>query len=158
MASIINQFLLLFLWIVIVPIFAFPIITTKENGVQQISLHPKTTVRIYNHLGGYDFDVHCKSKNDDLGNQLVHDNEYYQWDFHPNIWGSTLFYCHISWTNGEGTYDIYKQKRDFSKRCKQYCDWYVTKDGIQGFKQVLDRNETQHDSEQDTFLNWESRP
>jgi hypothetical protein len=48
-------------------------------------------VRIFNGLGGDDFNVHCKSKDDNLGDHVIHNNEYYHWEFRPNIWGTTLF-------------------------------------------------------------------
>lgn len=90
-------------------------------------------VRIYNHLdGNQSVTVHCKSKDDDLKIHVIHANESYGWSFTLNYPGTTLFFCHFSWTGGAGTYDIYKGKRDYNNRCKFHCEWYVTKDGIEG--------------------------
>jgi hypothetical protein len=61
-----------------------------------------------NGLGGNNFNVHCKSKDDNLGDRVIHNNEYYYGEFRPNIWGTTLFFCHISWIGGELTDDFYK--------------------------------------------------
>lgn len=147
---------LLFFVVVIVPIFTYPISITQKNGAQRFHIYPKTTVRIYNYLDGEDFNVHCKSKDDDLRVQVIHDNECFQWEFHPNFWGTTLFFCHLSCTRGAGTYVFYKQKRDFYTRCRGYCDWHVTENGIEGYKEVIDSNGTRQDPKQDTFFKWES--
>jgi hypothetical protein len=46
----------------------------------------------YSHLNLYhDFNVHCKSKDNNLGDHVIHNNEYYHWEFRPNIWGTTSF-------------------------------------------------------------------
>ena len=35
--------------------------------------------------------VHCKSKNDDLGEHVLRTGENYSWNFKENFWRSTLF-------------------------------------------------------------------
>ncbi|QCD85986.1 Plant self-incompatibility S1 [Vigna unguiculata] len=89
---------------------------------------------IVNNLGGDNLPltVHCKSKNDDLQAHVIDYKRSFRWHFRPNFWGTTLFFCHFSWSGGEGTYDIYKTKRD-SRRCTRHCDWYVTQQGVEGY-------------------------
>jgi len=146
---------LLFVLVVIIP-FTFPTTTIpRKNGVELFSLYAKTTVRIFNHLGGEDFSVHCKSKDDDLGNHVIHDIECYSWEFHPNVFGTTSFSCNISSTRGEVNNVFYNQKRDRRNRCPDFCDWYVTKDGIEGFKVLVDRNGWEIGTKQDIIFKWD---
>lgn len=94
-------------------------INSTNLGAQK-TLFVRTHVRIFNNLGdNQGVSIHCKSKDNDLGTNVIYNDQCYGWHFHSNIWGITLFFCHFSWSGGEGTYDIYKAKRD----CRR-CDWY----------------------------------
>lgn len=58
----------------------------------------KKTVRITNAVGANtDLTVHCKSKDDDLGDHVLHSGESFEFHFRQNFWGSTLFYCSFEW-------------------------------------------------------------
>lgn len=135
MASFSKQHLFwLLLLVIIAPTFTYPIITQRR--VIDSFFQPKTTVVIFNNLGGDDLTIHCKSKNDDLGTHVIYNNQNYEWKFRPNFWGTTLFFCHFSWVGGAGTYDIYKATRDHNgNRCRHECDWFVTKNGIEGYSE-----------------------
>ncbi|XP_042491178.1 S-protein homolog 5-like [Macadamia integrifolia] len=82
-------------------------------------------VRIINELGeGYVLTIHCKSKDDDLG---VHDlsyQKYFEWGFHDNLWGTTLYFCRIQWRNADVYFDIYDEKRDRFGCCEH---WWAAK-------------------------------
>ncbi|KAE9593560.1 putative plant self-incompatibility S1 [Lupinus albus] len=41
--------------------------------------------------------VHCKSKNNDLGVHKLNYKDEFKFQFKPNIWGTTLFYCGLTW-------------------------------------------------------------
>jgi len=43
--------------------------------------------------GKEDLNIHCKSKDNDLGQHLLHINQTFGWDFGPSFWGHTLFFC-----------------------------------------------------------------
>ncbi|THG07377.1 hypothetical protein TEA_000377 [Camellia sinensis var. sinensis] len=65
--------------------------------------------------------VHCKSKDDDLGPQQLSFNQTYEWTFHNNFFDRTLFWCEMDWqkTPGiqvSGSFNIYKGNRD-QRRC-----------------------------------------
>ncbi|EOA25369.1 hypothetical protein CARUB_v10018701mg [Capsella rubella] len=76
-------------------------------------------------------DVHCHSRDDDLG--LIHIPWNQSWDFrfHVNIWKRTKFVCQFSWLGG-GThfFSIFKVSRDDSiigyPVCQE-CIWEVGK-------------------------------
>uniref|UniRef100_A0A6N2KHR5 S-protein homolog n=1 Tax=Salix viminalis TaxID=40686 RepID=A0A6N2KHR5_SALVM len=79
------------------------IITTFDAGC----LWKPTRLHITNDLGqGLDLTIHCKSRNDDLGQHVVPFGGEYTIDFCPNFWGTTLFFCGMS-----DIYDIYGQEK-----------------------------------------------
>ena len=88
-------------------------------------------VYITNNLeGNEDLKVHCKSKDNDLGDHLLHINQTYTWGFETNffggLFGGTLFFCSFQWGNGRLLYiDAYNQAKDFNI-CLE-CHWYIHK-------------------------------
>ncbi|KAG8658485.1 hypothetical protein MANES_03G153550v8 [Manihot esculenta] len=84
----------------------------------------KKTIVIINDLGpNIDFYFHCKSANDDLGPQVLPYRRSWHFEFKRNVFGTTLFYCHMSWKKISHWFNIYVDSRDKS-RC-DYCMWYV---------------------------------
>ncbi|KAL4382062.1 uncharacterized protein DS421_4g129140 [Arachis hypogaea] len=83
--------------------------------VLPLTTHGKTTVVITNSLAGnLDLTVHCKSKNDDLGEHLLHPKQSYSFSFQSIVVrGSTLFFCTFSWQGACHRFDIFDQDRDF---------------------------------------------
>merc|ERR1711974_40862 len=82
----------------------------------------KVKVTIRNSLGGGVWaGLHCKSKNDDLGRTYLSPNKGFDFSFSPNFWGTTLFYCHVTWkwpgNSQSHFFDAYSFGRD-SDRCK----------------------------------------
>ncbi|XP_062104468.1 S-protein homolog 5-like [Humulus lupulus] len=97
----------------------------------------KTTVKIFNDLDeNLDLAIHCMSKDDDLGVHVIPTPGVYSWKFRTNFWGTTLFFCDLSWKSGWGSYVIYDYKRDDPKFCYTKCYWRAGKDGIHGYAQT----------------------
>ncbi|PKI64853.1 hypothetical protein CRG98_014768 [Punica granatum] len=96
-------------------------------GAESGFLTHKTWVYIRNDLPGFDLTVHCKSKNDDLGVQVLASQQYFRFHFYPNLGGSTLFFCSFQWTNAFHWFDVYSEGRDY-ERCFN-CIWSVRPDG-----------------------------
>ncbi|XP_050211376.1 S-protein homolog 5-like [Mercurialis annua] len=91
-----------------------------------IAYHYKVHVYIANDVGkDVDLTVHCKSKDDDLGVHLLHDQETYQFSFHRNVWGTTLFYCKFTWSDQLKWFDIFVEDKYFC----QDCYWKIKADG-----------------------------
>lgn len=87
--------------------------------------NPKTRVIIQNMLSdGQYLSFHCKSKDDDLGEQALKGGETWGFSFRPNIWGSTLFHCQFWWPSlpSPHHFNIYQQGRD--SWC-QVCAWVI---------------------------------
>ncbi|EYU44678.1 hypothetical protein MIMGU_mgv1a021042mg, partial [Erythranthe guttata] len=49
--------------------------------------------------------VHCKSGDRDLGNQVLALNQDFHWDFDSGI--RTLSFCNLSWNRKSKTFDVY---------------------------------------------------
>lgn len=86
----------------------------------------KTYVTIFNFIGEeIDLTLHCKSGDDDLGEQVIPYNKAWYFAFSTNIWGTTLFYCSFKWENEETKwFDIYDFERD-AEVCGLVCWWYI---------------------------------
>ncbi|KAL9339862.1 hypothetical protein Peur_068877 [Populus x canadensis] len=84
---------------------------------------------ITNQLGsGLDLTVHCKSRDDELGVHVVPFDGYYTMDFCSNIWGTTQFYCGMTWSGKlQYWFDIFIAERD-SHRCGD-CTWRILPEG-----------------------------
>uniref|UniRef100_A0A7N0VG25 S-protein homolog n=1 Tax=Kalanchoe fedtschenkoi TaxID=63787 RepID=A0A7N0VG25_KALFE len=93
---------------------------------------PKMTVYIKHSMGqGVMVDVHCKSKDDDLGNHSLAEGQWYRFKFRPNLWDTTLFWCDVSWNGRRQVFNAYRQKTTYGKclvvGCE--CPWNLTPDG-----------------------------
>ncbi|OVA18536.1 Plant self-incompatibility S1 [Macleaya cordata] len=94
------------------------------------------TVYVMNDLAPYTtLNLHCKSKDDDLGEHKLAHGQNFNWTFHINFWQTTLYWCSMWWydSNGQvvqGTFDIYKARRDYARKCRSQCCWFIRKDGL----------------------------
>ncbi|KAF5178623.1 hypothetical protein FRX31_031794 [Thalictrum thalictroides] len=108
-------------------------------------LTDKVHVRVFNSLSSnHKLDIHCKSKDNDLGLHTLSYKHEFSWHFHVNIWGSTLFWCKMGWRDNRGVYvngsfNIYDYNKDKYKcgdipnqsgPVSHVCGWYVHKDGL----------------------------
>ncbi|KAE9619444.1 putative plant self-incompatibility S1 [Lupinus albus] len=67
--------------------------------------------------------AHCKSKQDDLGVKNLHYEEEFKFQFKPDLFGVTLFYCGFTWDGTLHWFDIYDDARD-GELCKD-CKWSI---------------------------------
>ncbi|XP_059451044.1 S-protein homolog 3-like [Corylus avellana] len=88
--------------------------------------HPKT-VKIINDLGhGLPLTLACKSKNYDLGVHTLKPNGFFKFNFTPNFWGTTLFFCRFTWKNQSHWFNIYDNAR--GDECVN-CTWKIRTTG-----------------------------
>lgn len=75
--------------------------------------------------------VHCKSKDDDLGDKILTPNQEFSWKFKINIWGTTLFYCDAQWGTRRKHFDAFVVTRD-ERRCQRplLCLWSIRENGF----------------------------
>lgn len=94
-------------------------------------LQSKVHLRITNELGisGGDLLLHCKSKQDDLGQHILPFEGFFEFHFRPDIMMDTQYYCYFQWQHGAyHWFDIYMTFRD-ENRCDKQCWWIIKPDG-----------------------------
>lgn len=96
----------------------------------------KWDIHIVNGLtNGQNLLVHCKSKDDDLGEKNLSVGTEFNWSFTVNIWNTTLFWCYLRKPNAESmsfeAFWVEKQSIWLFYRCyKNNCIWTAKDDGI----------------------------
>ncbi|XVE81446.1 hypothetical protein DITRI_Ditri15bG0064300 [Diplodiscus trichospermus] len=76
--------------------------------------------------------IHCKSKDKDIGEKRLLQNEDYTWDSKINYFRTTLFFCHAWWEGKQRYFEAFVANRD-EHRCRKYhnsCLWSVRDDGM----------------------------
>lgn len=58
----------------------------------------------------------CQSGDKDLGNRTIAATNELSWDFCNNLFGRTLWFCHLYWGSKDKVFDVYN-----SKLAKKYC-------------------------------------
>ena len=85
-------------------------------------------IELFNDLG-LNVTVHCKSGHSDLGSHFIqYPNGFYQFNFKPNAFGTSDYYCNFQWPNNFHWFDIYLFDRDHPHCGK--CFWKIRPDGV----------------------------
>ncbi|KAK8509066.1 hypothetical protein V6N13_062120 [Hibiscus sabdariffa] len=86
-------------------------------------------LKIVNKLSqGTDLKVHCESGDDDLGKKTISFGKSWEFEFIPNIWRTTLYFCRFSWQGVSKRFDVYDAfKHD---ACRGVCEWRVSRQGL----------------------------
>ncbi|XP_021892430.1 self-incompatibility protein S1-like [Carica papaya] len=105
-------------------------------GLSKSTAKGKTRVRVVNKLGtNRIMNIHCQSRDDDLGYHAILDGSEIEWKFAVNFWGTTLYYCDVQWDYSKWHhFDAYSSELHYD-RCKTECIWMVTKDGLFNFNE-----------------------
>lgn len=93
------------------------------------------TVEITNEMQGLTLLLHCKSKDDDLGKQILKQGQNFSWKFRENLWQNTLYWCYM--TNGQNhvSLEVFWPESAsnpyLAYRCSDnVCYWSARNDGI----------------------------
>lgn len=91
------------------------ITTTKKQDDDRLS-HPASSsiiepvvVHIISRVPG-PLRFRCQSGDDDLGNHTISNGQEYKWKFSPNIFRTTLFFCHFYWNSKDKSFNVYDMK------------------------------------------------
>ncbi|KAL7213630.1 hypothetical protein ACSBR2_016209 [Camellia fascicularis] len=98
-------------------------------------LFPSYWVYIINNLpaNSNSLQVHCQSKDNDLGMRTLQTNQEFNWFFRVNFIGTTLFFCHFYWNTKNISFAVYDSRLDsYCSTALQdnYCYWSVRADGF----------------------------
>ncbi|MCL7048702.1 hypothetical protein MKW94_017423 [Papaver nudicaule] len=91
---------------------------------------------------GVELHIHCRSKEDDLGEHTLTYGNQFDWKFRIDLFVRTLFSCNMSWTDVDGKlvrggYAMYNAERDWY-RCENQCHFSVRKDCVYGYFKAKD--------------------
>lgn len=78
-----------------------------------------------------DLVVHCKSKDDDLGEHIIRHGGQYNWSFKENFWRTTLFWCNFWSKYGHASGQVFWPETQswLSSRCENnICAWVAAGD------------------------------
>lgn len=90
----------------------------------------KIRVHIVNGFQSETLQVHCKSKENDLGDRNIPVNQEFSWKFHINIWRSTLFFCDTRWSRGHKRFDAFAVRYALMDYCNGNCVWKANETAI----------------------------
>ncbi|KAL9278411.1 putative plant self-incompatibility S1 [Arabidopsis thaliana] len=75
--------------------------------------------------------VHCRSKDDDLGEHILKIGQDYEFTFGDNIWQTTSFSCQMDQVpNFKHRQDFVAYETSWSKALEASCKWIAREDGI----------------------------
>ncbi|KAL8538707.1 hypothetical protein ACS0TY_000646 [Phlomoides rotata] len=74
--------------------------------------------------------VHCRSKNDDLGEHFLNPKDDYKFSFCDNIFLRTVFSCNLSWGNKEADFKAFTSEDSYDICIRDICTWEARPDGI----------------------------
>lgn len=90
-------------------------------------------VTILNQMAASTLVVHCKSKDDDLGEHVLATLAKYDWTFKENLLQTTLYWCNFSSKYGQVTGDVFWPEKGtwLSEQCEHNsCLWAAGDQGI----------------------------
>ena len=125
-------------------IFCFIILLTFESNMIMNSCFAQSDskyslpgtlweVTILNKMNGLAMLVHCKSKDDDLGEHQIGPGGNFNWSFRENFWQTTLYWCNFKSILGHASGEVFwPEKRNWlGARCGHHnCIWVAREDGI----------------------------
>lgn len=96
---------------------------------------PTWQIHVVNGLENETLLVHCKSKDDDLGNQnLAAKGDEFHWTFKVNFFGTTLFWCYLQKPNFDVSFESFWVEKThpwLNSRCyDKNCFWIAKDDGV----------------------------
>ncbi|KAK4735842.1 hypothetical protein R3W88_010103 [Solanum pinnatisectum] len=100
------------------------------------TLNPEYTLRFVSGLPQTtdSVKVHCQSKDDDFGDRILEQGDKFEFSFHMNFFGTTLYHCSFLWGLKHQNFDVFRPNNSFcgSEKLFQngYCVWLMTDSGI----------------------------
>nr|DAD24553.1 TPA_asm: hypothetical protein HUJ06_026017 [Nelumbo nucifera] len=94
------------------------VLSLSHSSVVSGAFYSQIEVTLVNILEpGKILHVHCKSRDDDLGDHYIPYSQSWYWSFYDNLFDTTLFWCKMDWnkTGGpmvSGSFEIYHARRD----------------------------------------------
>ncbi|KAF8388347.1 hypothetical protein HHK36_027013 [Tetracentron sinense] len=82
--------------------------------------------------------VHCQSKNDDLGWHALAAEEDFNWAFHMNIFRTTLFFCYMQWKEVKGSFKVFSVDMGLHTICyDSVCTYRAEEKGVYVYNESM---------------------
>lgn len=121
----------------LIKIFLLLLITPLDFSFAEICITATMEVHIINKLpsGLLPLQIHCESRDDDLGNHSTIVNEDYHWRFCAAITNKSLFFCRFRWGMKYKVFDVFNDGYYCIKGLTlpnflNYCKWEVRSEGF----------------------------
>ncbi|KAG4403557.1 hypothetical protein AAZX31_01G129100 [Glycine max] len=107
----------------LVTITIFLMIVCAQDGLSDNTIFDgKKTVRVYNGMNdGILVYLHCRSRDNDLGQHVLAVGEYQEWSFTDNLFGTTLFWCTMDAGNVHASFEVYNAQTE-EMNCSTQCN------------------------------------
>ncbi|KAJ4840500.1 hypothetical protein Tsubulata_000432 [Turnera subulata] len=130
-----NKGVMLLAFLVVVSLW-FPSTLARDVAIPNDKILSKSRVYVRNNLEDKsDVNIHCKSRDDDLGEHVIKPGERYEWKFRVSIFGNTLFGCEVKTKYGSGIFVLYNASED-EKGDDGYVGWEVRTGGVYGLNRI----------------------
>ncbi|KAH1266537.1 S- 2 [Glycine max] len=112
----------------LVTILVFLMVASAQDSLSDNTIFEgKQTVRVYNGMNdGILVYLHCRSKDNDLGQHVLAFGEFQKWSFNDNLFGTTLFWCTMNASNVHASFEVYRAKTEENK-CDTQCNRILKK-------------------------------
>ncbi|CAL1361796.1 unnamed protein product [Linum trigynum] len=104
------------------PVVAAVMILQARPSIQHM------IVSVENELRGRNLIVHCRSKDDDFGANLVDVGSRFEWSFEQDVFGKTLYWCKLAVRDRRLAFNAYEGSADYLHG--HDVSWLVREDGI----------------------------
>ncbi|KAG5060725.1 hypothetical protein JHK87_001754 [Glycine soja] len=115
----------------LVTIIVFLMIMCVQDGLSEEDYlgGEETIVRDYNWMNdSIPVYLHCQSKDDDLGQQVLVVGEHQEWSFKGKLFGTTLFWCTMDACNVHSSFEVYNAQTEETK-CQTRCNRILNNNG-----------------------------
>ncbi|KAJ9170307.1 hypothetical protein P3X46_018424 [Hevea brasiliensis] len=100
-------------------------------SISCVVARPKYHVHVFNGLSNNLLNIHCMSKDDDLGELALPISGHIDWSFSTNILRTTVFKRDMKWAHGHGFFKVFWENRQILDRCSfKNCMWLAKDDGL----------------------------
>lgn len=105
-------FIVLTLLVLVQNVKAIYVVEKEFNNTSRKHWYENEVWVINTLSSGQNLELHCQSKDNDLGVQQLSPTYYFEFKFKVNFWGTTQFYCSFKFDNLVHWFDVFKASRD----------------------------------------------
>ncbi|TXG59167.1 hypothetical protein EZV62_016996 [Acer yangbiense] len=127
---------------------------TNESAALRTTIENTIVIKNNFHSNANSLYIHCRSKDDDIGEHWLAVGQTIAWSFHVNAWSTTLFHCYAQWGNKKKHFNAFEWEGTTKNCCvdKGRVTWVLEENGLRAIE--TDQERIPQDKEL-TKLNWD---